>query len=89
MKLFESEIDRLDRLRDLISQRQTIGSPYNMDLARDLARKIHKVTKHFQMINEAYDQDAHLKSDRYTPAFIGEIKEGCQEIEDIFLKLKV
>jgi hypothetical protein len=88
MKIFDSEIERLVKIRDLILQRPTTESAYNIDVVRKLTGRIHKVKAQFSLLNLAYEQDTHERADVFTSAFIRETREGCQEIEDILLKLK-
>lgn len=75
------KIDKLEAFRKSIDD-----LPGHSNLKRSTTRLLNRSKKGFAFINDAYDEDAHLKVASSTGPFVGETKEWCDDIEDFLFR---
>lgn len=91
MKAYSDEIDRLERFKKLVAEKPFPDSVINRSLLYNLERKISKAKDIFRVWDDSYQEreDKAADRDEIARAYILEIKENCQHIEDVFMRTKI
>lgn len=79
MQLYADQIHRLEKLIEVTDGNGSLTAP--------LKRQLENHKKHFNFLNDAYNQHEHDNRERYTEAFISEITEGITDIGITFNRL--
>lgn len=91
MKAYLQEIEKLDRLRDLIREKSSPKNEYAHLLSVRLKPIIDSAKSDFEWINDTYDQKTHdLKETRANggKGFVQAAKYGSEHLQKIFLDIK-
>ncbi|HLN22105.1 MAG TPA: hypothetical protein VK213_13515 [Bacteroidales bacterium] len=85
MQAFLEEIEMIEKIDAFLKSRPK-NRPTNLRLVGAFERKIRSAKKRFELINEAYSGSPE-KSAMMPEGWLNEIKEGVEEIDDLFMRL--